>query len=532
MNDEKENTSSKKVTTNKVVTSSRENRLLYNPADRSSLNYPMNYYEEENAETEEAEEDAEDENFDDEEENKEENEDVKENKNSSATSPNVEMEGQTVVSPFTFLKLKNKVILIFGIIVIFLIIIFIFILLGGITTYAGSGNYNSACNGTKGDIVSFIDSWEGETAAPVCDANNYKGYDINDGTISIGAGMTNYAISTVDMAAYIESNNWQQYFNKQGNVYRVDVGLCVPKSVINKMKLYTIETVFAPAVDDAASSLGLDLKQFQKDAIISFNYNVGSAYTMSILQAYKDGGYEGLWNAMKSHTCAWGSCNQSGLMKRRKAEFALFVTGDYSDQNLFYNRSLDNYDNYDSENVLNRRLMCTTGGNDGEFYAPLDDGFYCSEGYHWRSVHPVDGSSKQHYGLDLGNGGNAGRNVYAVKSGTIVYVYNEANCSTYKNSKCSVPACGNQVNIAHEDGTQTVYCHMQYHSIVVREGEIVSGGQVIGKVGSTGSSTGPHLHFGVLLQNGQWTDPFDYYRSTWQYFKNNNILTGDLNNCE
>ena len=64
---------------------------------------------------------------------------------------------------------------------------------------------------------------------------------------------------------------------------------------------------------------------------------------------------------MKKYYHAGGKA-LDGLKKRRKAEFALFVTGDYTDQGKFYGRSLDNYDDYDSEGVMARQAVCYDNG--------------------------------------------------------------------------------------------------------------------------------------------------------------------------
>ena len=63
---------------------------------------------------------------------------------------------------------------------------------------------------------------------------------------------------------------------------------------------------------------------------------------------------------------------------------------------------------------------------------------------------------------------------------------------------------GNLVEIAHADGTRTRYAHLD--SMKVQAGETVRAGQVLGAVGSTGRSTGPHLHFAVE-RAGQPIDP-------------------------
>ena len=66
---------------------------------------------------------------------------------------------------------------------------------------------------------------------------------------------------------------------------------------------------------------------------------------------------------------------------------------------------------------------------------------------------------------------------------------------------------GNYVMIDHGDGLITIYMHAS--SLMVKQGQTVVKGEQIGKVGSTGRSTGPHLHFGVRL-NGEYASPWKY----------------------
>ena len=74
--------------------------------------------------------------------------------------------------------------------------------------------------------------------------------------------------------------------------------------------------------------------------------------------------------------------------------------------------------------------------------------------------------------------------------------------STYNNSY------GNYVVVQHDNGVATLYAHMA--SRAVKEGQVVTQGQTVGYVGSTGSSTGNHLHFEVRI-NGKRQDALDYY---------------------
>jgi hypothetical protein len=96
--------------------------------------------------------------------------------------------------------------------------------------------------------------------------------------------------------------------------------------------------------------------------------------------------------------------------------------------------------------------------------------------------HPVYGDMRFHTGVDIA--ANAGTPVRAVKSGTVTKI--SANQKPYS-------GFGNVVIIDHGDGYQTVYAHLSQFACKV--GDSVQQGQVIGYVGSTGTSTGNHLHF-------------------------------------
>ena len=105
---------------------------------------------------------------------------------------------------------------------------------------------------------------------------------------------------------------------------------------------------------------------------------------------------------------------------------------------------------------------------------------------------PVYGGSAYHYGVDLA--APTGTPIYASRSGTV-------STATYDGS------CGYYVQINHGDGYRSIYMHMTHY--VVSAGQYVSRGQVIGYCGSTGKSTGPHLHFGISY-NGSYVNPANY----------------------
>lgn len=107
-----------------------------------------------------------------------------------------------------------------------------------------------------------------------------------------------------------------------------------------------------------------------------------------------------------------------------------------------------------------------------------------------------------HTGVDV-NINVVGKSVVAVKSGTV------AISSALRYSDGSYRSYGEYIVINHHDGTMTLYAHMLSGSRTVSAGQSVSQGQVLGTVGSTGRSTGTHLHFEVRV-NGRAVNPLPY----------------------
>ena len=105
---------------------------------------------------------------------------------------------------------------------------------------------------------------------------------------------------------------------------------------------------------------------------------------------------------------------------------------------------------------------------------------------------------RDHNGVDFSDGGIYGATVVAADAGTVVRV------------RYLTRSYGYHIFIYH-GGSQltTQYCHLS--AIGVSEGQSVSKGQAIGNVGSTGNSTGPHLHFGIMGPGGNFYDPAGYF---------------------
>lgn len=107
-------------------------------------------------------------------------------------------------------------------------------------------------------------------------------------------------------------------------------------------------------------------------------------------------------------------------------------------------------------------------------------------------IHPITGAWKLHGGIDFGGYGP----IVAAQGGTVLV-------AGYHNS------WGYYVKIDHGNGLQTLYAHMEAGSLTVAPGQVVSQGQKIGIMGTTGDSTGVHLHFEVY-ESGTQVDPAAY----------------------
>ena len=132
---------------------------------------------------------------------------------------------------------------------------------------------------------------------------------------------------------------------------------------------------------------------------------------------------------------------------------------------------------------------------------PSSSGWVCPVPYYTLTspfgmrIHPISGKWKMHNGVDMAAA--QGTPLYAAKSGKVTTASYQAGGAGY------------YVSINHGDGFSSIYMHMTH--FIVSPGQYVTAGQVIGYVGSTGGSTGPHLHFGISY-NGTYVNPMDYVK--------------------
>ena len=136
----------------------------------------------------------------------------------------------------------------------------------------------------------------------------------------------------------------------------------------------------------------------------------------------------------------------------------------------------------------NRKAIVYDGG---KFKWPAPSYTRISDEYGNR-IHPTLGTQQFHNGLDMA--APSGSPILAAYDGEVI-------AASYSNTM------GNYVMIDHGDGLITIYMHAS--SLAVSQGQMVAKGERIGSVGSTGRSTGPHLHFSVRL-NGSYVSPWNY----------------------
>ncbi len=163
----------------------------------------------------------------------------------------------------------------------------------------------------------------------------------------------------------------------------------------------------------------------------------------------------------------------------------------YEEDNADLRAYFNNTSTVSSTSTLSEPITNSTvkSSSSSGFIKPSGGSVTC---YYGPRVHPVTGAYSTHTGVDFG--ASYGSPIVAAKSGVVT-------TATYN------IAYGNMVIIDHGDGTSTLYAHAS--SFATSVGQTVSQGQTIAYVGSTGYSTGPHLHFEIRI-NGQHVDPLPY----------------------
>ncbi|MBQ3870394.1 MAG: peptidoglycan DD-metalloendopeptidase family protein [Clostridia bacterium] len=153
-------------------------------------------------------------------------------------------------------------------------------------------------------------------------------------------------------------------------------------------------------------------------------------------------------------------------------------------------------------------------GNDGTFMWPLPLNKFTITGWFGYEPNPIGSGIRFHKALDLGSPG--GTPIYASASGVVI-------TARYSSSY------GYYVMIKHDNGMYTLYAHAS--KLKVKEGDKVVQGDTIALVGTTGMSTGNHLHFEIILENGKTrTDPVLYFEKICKQHWGDSKRYDELNN--
>ena len=339
-------------------------------------------------------------------------------------------------------------------------------------------------------LIRFIHSWEGGGEI----YKNSKGVDCykvqSDGG---GGSAVGYGVDIATHGGRLKALG-----------YDTSIGSLIPVDVVDEIEKEELDEVI-DAVRKKTS--GLNLTEYQIHALVSRCYNYGiaggleratgyfrypsnenfvSAYNKHYTKINNDdyyGDYKktDFNNGLFRDYMTWLNYASSGTHPlgweyRRKAEWCLFQTGYYG-YDLKYGGG-HGMDEYYSEG----------GSASGQFCYPVPSCHTISCDFYGYA---------NHNGIDFSNGSVFGKDIVASDGGKVETV-KELNYSY-----------GYHVIINHGNGMKTYYCHMS--KIIAKEGQSVNKGDKIGEVGSTGNSTGPHCHFGLLV-NGQFVDPLPYLK--------------------
>lgn len=372
---------------------------------------------------------------------------------------------KSIISFFMKLPLSLKLgIIAFGVILIFIIL---FIVIFAIFAGGASNGNNCSSEQTQEDLLNFIYTFEG---AKYCDKEKteYKVYQNPGDRVTVGHGIT---------TDYIKD---------------MKVGDCIPVSEVRPFEIKAVDT---KRYQVKRFFSGVNLTNYQEDALTSMLYNGCAGMFSDMATAYKEDSYEGLWSVMKKCT----NSGMLGLERRRKAEFTLFVTGDYTIAPEYKAKTFTSaeYDDYNYDDIMSRKdsvkTTCTSFNSTWVYPSPT---FCPVTGCQGPRFHPIYKVWKIHDGADLGCA--MGADVIASAAGEVIQVS--------KNYSATV-GYGAYVLIQHDGEYKSKYAHMS--KVIVEEGDHVEQGQKIGEVGNSGGSTGPHIHF-EILKNNTVDDPAKY----------------------
>lgn len=173
-----------------------------------------------------------------------------------------------------------------------------------------------------------------------------------------------------------------------------------------------------------------------------------------------------------------------------------FIYSDEEGYGYTTNKKLEAYTITGKKKVTYTRLVPVKGGTGGSVFGMPVRHVRLTSSFSHRRWHPIIKRYRPHYGTDFG--GKRGTPLLAVADGVVSFA---GRMTGY----------GNVVKIKHPGGYESLYAHQS--RIHARNGQRVKKGDIIGYLGNTGMSTGPHLHFG-MMKYGKWIDPMSVLRKT------------------
>jgi len=252
-------------------------------------------------------------------------------------------------------------------------------------------------------------------------------------------------------------------------------------------------------VMQASESLGLPLNSLNPEESIKQGCSVFAEHlqkadrlnldTNSVIQAYNYGGgfLDYVANNGGEYTFALAEAFSKEQADGVRVDYRNAIAIDYNGGYRY------DYGNMFYVTLITSHLISSSD----DFIFPTNDGNIITSVYGNR-IHPISGRNDNHSGIDIA--APFGTNVLAIADGTVTL-------AEYHNSY------GNYVIIDHGNGFTSLYAHNS--RLFVNVGDRMLQGMMIAQVGSTGDSTGPHIHLEIWL-NGERTDPLSYYPQ-WFY---------------
>lgn len=329
----------------------------------------------------------------------------------------------------------------------------------GYNWLVGSSGFNGTTNASNGGINGVN--------SKLTTGRNYN--------IIIWLGVNDLGNANNYLEKYIElaEGQWSNH-----NIYVVSVGP-VQDSKSRYAKNDTIQTFNTTIKDGIAKANLANLKYID----LGYTENSISNYDNAGVH-YGSTDYQNIYNKITSSLI--GSSGPTSI----STKLALYRLSDYC---TYYSLT---------ENDAYWWPIGSKEATNGNIYGGTPISTYVKSPFGMR-FHPIKEVYKMHTGIDI-SGVDTSSPVIATKNGTVTYVHEGCTATT---CSCNKNGYGNYIKVDHGDGVVSLYAHLS--SVVVRQGDVVTQGQRIGMVGTTGCSTGNHLHFEIQL-NGTAVNPLDY----------------------